>query len=206
MAHGELTPYPVLLAGIDAWFRTGLAAAGPGVVPCTAGCTACCHGPFDISPADAVLVAEAVRQLPPDQRDAMRATARAQVVRYAAVAPGWEQPWDVTVLGEEKFDLLSAALAELPCPALSESGACRIYAHRPATCRLMGLSLVTPEGDLLENACPIQADFPAYQALPPTPFDLLRFESEAAEVDKVVIADGWCVTTVAGAALATTSP
>lgn len=196
-----MTPYANLLAELDAWFSRGIAAAGPGVVPCTAGCTACCHGPFDISPADAALVAEGVRLLPPDQRDQMLVTARGQVARYAGLAPGWEQPWDVTALGEEKFDLLSEALADMPCPALSESGACRIYAHRPATCRLMGLALVTPQGDLLENACPIQSGFPGYEALPPTPFDLLRFESEAEEVDEVVIADGWCVTTVAGAAL-----
>jgi Fe-S-cluster containining protein len=196
-----VTPYPDLLATLDAWFREGLAAAGSGVVPCTAGCTACCHGPFDISPADAALVAEGVRQLPPDQRESMLVTARAQVAHYAEMMPEWESPWDVTALGEANFDVVSEALADIPCPALGENGACRIYAHRPATCRLMGLALVTPEGELLENACPIQADFPMYQALPPTPFDLLRFEYEAEEVDEVVLADGWCVTTVAGAVL-----
>ena len=193
-----MTPYTNLLAELDAWFSFGIAAAGPGVVPCSAGCTACCHGPFDISPADAALVAEGVRLLPPEQREAMLIAARAQVARYAEVMPGWERPWNVTALGEEQFDVVSEALAELPCPALSESGACRIYSHRPATCRLMGLALVTTEGELLENACPIQADFPGYEALPPTPFDLLRFEYEAEEVDEAVMADGWYVTTVAG--------
>jgi len=193
-----VTPYTNLLAELDAWFSFGIAAAGPGVVPCSAGCTACCHGPFDISPADAALVAEGVSLLPPEQREAMLTAARAQVARYAEVMPGWEHPWNVTALGEEQFDLVSEALAELPCPALSEGGACRIYAHRPATCRLMGLALVTPEGEVLENACPIQADFPDYEALTPTPFDLLRFEYEAEEVDEVVLADGWYVTTVAG--------
>ena len=196
-----MTPYSNLLAELDAWFNSGIAAAGPGIVPCTAGCTACCRGPFDISPADAALVAEGVRRLPPDQREAMLATARSQIARYAEVMPEWERPWNVTALGEEQFDVLSEALADLPCPALGENGACRIYAHRPATCRLMGLALVTPEGELLENACPIQADFPGYEALPPTPFDLLRFEYEAEEVDEVVLADGWCVTTIAGAVL-----
>ena len=196
-----MTPYSNLLAELDVWFKSGIAAAGPGIVPCTAGCTACCHGPFDISPADAALVAEGARRLPPDQREAMLATARSQVARYAEVMPEWKRPWNVTALGEEQFDVVSEALADLPCPALGENGACRIYAHRPATCRLMGLALVTPEGELLENACPIQTDFPVYEALPPTPFDLLRFEYEAEEVDEVVLADGWCVTTVAGAAL-----
>lgn len=197
-----MTRYPDLLATLDAWFREGLTTAGAGIVPCTTGCTACCHGPFDISPADAALVAEGVRLLPPDQRAAMLAAAQDQVGKYAQLAPGWERPWDVAALGDGAFDVLSEALSELPCPALDESGACRIYAHRPATCRLMGLALVTTEGELLENACPIQVDFPAYEALPPTPFDLLRFEYEAEEVDElVVIADGWCVTTIASVAL-----
>jgi Fe-S-cluster containining protein len=119
--------------------------------------------------------------------------------RYREVAPEWNAPWDVGALGEERFDLLSETLAELPCPALDATGTCQIYAYRPATCRLMGLSLVTPEGDLLENACPIQSDFPAYESLPPTPFDLLRFEYEAEEVDERVTAAGWCVTTIAAA-------
>ncbi|MEO5800892.1 MAG: YkgJ family cysteine cluster protein [Gemmatimonadales bacterium] len=191
--------YPGLLADLDAWFREGVAAAGPGVVPCTTGCTACCHGPFDISPADAALVAEGVRQLAPDARATIVARAEEQLERYRDVLPEWQRPWDVTALGEEQFDLLSEALAELPCPALDAAGACGIYAHRPATCRLMGLSLITPEGDLLENACPIQADFPSYESLAPTPFDLLRFEYEAEEVDEVVTAAGWCVTTIAAA-------
>ena len=194
-----MTPYLDLLAQLDHWFQEGLAVAGPAVVPCTAGCTACCHGPFDISPADAALVAEGVRLLPPDQRDAMQAAARMQVARYAELFPEWVAPWDVSLLGEEQFDQLSEALAALPCPSLDERGACRIYHHRPATCRLMGLALVTPEGELLENACPIQGDFPAYEALPPTPFDLLRFEYQAEEVDATVIANGWHVTTIAAA-------
>lgn len=196
-----MTNYPDLLADLDAWFSEGIRAAGPSVVPCTTGCTACCHGPFDISPADAALVAEGVRLLEPEARHTLLAAAREQVAQYTTVLPDWGRPWDVTALGEDRFDLLSETLAELPCPALDEHGSCRIYAHRPATCRLMGLALVTPEGDLLENACPIQGDFPSYEALPPTPFDLLRFEYQAEEIDELVIAAGWSVTTIAAAVL-----
>lgn len=196
-----MNTYPVLLGNLDQWFREGLAAAGPDVVPCTTGCTACCQGPFDISPADAALVAKGVGLLPISARDELLAAARHQAERYAELMPEWRSPWNVGELGEEQFDVVSEALEALPCPALGPEGACRIYTHRPATCRLMGLSLVTPEGDLLENACPIQAEFPAYQALPPTPFDLLRFEYEAEAVDDAVVADGWFITTVAGAAL-----
>ncbi|MEP6589886.1 MAG: YkgJ family cysteine cluster protein [Gemmatimonadota bacterium] len=196
-----MSEYPLLLATLDQWFGEGLERAGAGVVPCTTGCTACCHGPFDISPADAAQVAAGLRALAPDVRAALIHDAREQVARYAELAPEWERPWNVAALDEEQFDRLAEALADLPCPALDQAGACRIYAHRPATCRLMGLALVTPEGEVLENACPIQSDFPEYESLAPTPFDLLRFELEAEEVDAQVTAAGWCITTVAGAAL-----
>lgn len=56
--------YRALLPILDRWFMTGSAHAGPGVVPCRAGCTACCLGPFDISPADARLVALAALPCP----------------------------------------------------------------------------------------------------------------------------------------------
>lgn len=201
MAHGDLTQYPELLTQLDAWFREGLAQAGPGVVPCTAGCSACCNGPFDISPADAALVARGVQALSTEARTRVLLRAREQIARYAELAPDWSAPWDVAALGEEAFDALSEALADLPCPALDNQGSCSIYAYRPATCRLMGLAAVTPDGDVLENACPIQSDFPDYAALPPTPFDLLRFELQAEEVDRTLAESGGFSTTVAGALL-----
>ncbi|MES2124817.1 MAG: YkgJ family cysteine cluster protein [Gemmatimonadota bacterium] len=201
MAHGDLTEYPELLTQLDAWFREGLDQAGPSVVPCSAGCSACCNGPFDISPADAALVARGVRALSPGTRAGVLLRAEAQLTRYAEFAPFWGPPWDVAALGEEAFDQLSEALADLPCPALDSQGICSIYEYRPATCRLMGLAAVTPDGDVLENACPIQSGFPGYAALPPTPFDLLRFELQAEEVDRTVAAKGGFSTTVAGALL-----
>lgn len=92
------------------------------------------------------------------------------------------------------------ALEQEPCPALDpESGACLIHADRPATCRLMGMSLRTLEGDQLENLCPIQSRFPDYAGLAPTPLDLMQFEVDAAQMDLEAMAGGWHSTTVAGA-------
>jgi len=184
---------------LDAWFARGLAAAGPGVVPCRRGCSACCHGPFDISPADAALVAEGVAALPEAERAAVRARAAAAVRRCEELEPGWRAPWDVDALGEQAFDALGDRLAGEPCPALGADGGCLIHAHRPATCRLTGLSLSTPEGDVLENHCPIQARFPRYAELPPTPFDLQGFEAGAEREDGLAAARGHVTTTVAGA-------
>ena len=193
-------PYHDLLTTLDAWFATGAQAAGPGVVPCRSGCTACCHGPFDISAADAREVALAVEALPPEVAVGVRERATAQLRAGNEASPQWQAPWRPTDAGEDAFDAMCDALATSPCPALDPaSGACLIHEHRPATCRLTGLALRTPEGDLLENICPIQAEFPDYLVLAATPFDLMRFELAAAEQDLESMDQGWHSTTVAGA-------
>lgn len=193
--------YATLLATLDRWFARGSAAAGSGIVPCTSGCSACCHGPFDISPADAELLRTAVDALPEADRLGVEARARAQVARYADGLADWGAPWDVEAIAEETFDALLHELQELPCPALSPTGGCLVYEARPATCRMTGLAMRTAGGDLLENVCPIRQDFPDYDALGPTPFDLHRFEAEAEAFDQLAMEGGWVTTTVAGAVL-----
>ena len=192
--------YDSLLTTLDTWFARGVTAAGPGVVPCREGCTACCHGPFDISPADAQLVRTAVDALPDKVAAGIRTRAAAQRARYAALIPGWGAPWEVAALSDEAFDSLAEKLAHEPCPALDPvRGSCLIHASRPATCRLTGLGIRSLEGDVIENVCPIQDEFPAYAALAPTPFDLLRFEDAAEREDQLAGDAGWVATTVAGA-------
>lgn len=191
--------YRTLLPILDDWFRGARAAAGEGVVPCRSGCTACCHGPFDISAADAQVVAAAVAQLDPTAQEAIRDRARAERERYREIVPAWGPPWDVTALGDDAFDAIVDALAALPCPALDPDGHCLIYRDRPATCRLMGLPLVTESGAVVENACPIQEQFPRYAALTPLPISLESFEDAAEGADVVAMEAGWTVTTVAGA-------
>jgi Fe-S-cluster containining protein len=167
--------YRALLERLDAWFAEARRAA-PGVVPCRGGCSACCHGPFDISVADAELVRDAVSRLPVVDRNAATGRATALLERMRAIEPGWGPPYEVAAIGEERFDRLSDALATEPCPLLDDAGRCRIYADRPLVCRLIGLGMVTPTGRTVENACPIQDRFPDYAELPPVGFDLEGFE------------------------------
>jgi len=190
--------YRELLEHLDAWFARGRAAAPPGVVPCRSGCSACCHGLFDISAADAELLAEGVAALPEAERAALQARAEAQLEQCAELAPGWAAPWDVEALPEEAFDALCEQLARAPCPVLGPDGACSLYAHRPATCRMTGLPMQTISGPL-ENECPIQDEHPAYQALLPTRFDLTGFERVAAEHDAQAVERGGHATIVAAA-------
>jgi Fe-S-cluster containining protein len=191
--------YRSLQGQVDAWFEQAVVTAGPGVVLCRRGCSACCMGPFDISPADAELVAEAVDRLDPAVRSLVQLRATEQVALYAVLAPGWSHPWDIDAFGDRPFDRLSDALAGVPCPALGDDGACLIYDDRPATCRMIGLAMFTPEGGILENACPILQTSDRYAALAPALFDLEHFESSADEFDTVARDGGWVCTTVAGA-------
>lgn len=166
--------YRALLETLDAWTDQARA-CHPGVLPCRRGCTACCHGPFDISVADVQLLRESVAELPAERRAALLARAASAAARQLDLVPGWPAPHDVRTLGEAPFDALCEALAADPCPCL-EDGACAVYTGRPTVCRIMGLGLEAPDGRVLDNGCPIQDEFPAYAALPAQPFDLAAFE------------------------------
>lgn len=196
--------YRALLETLDQWFERGCRAAGRGmdgspVVPCRSGCSACCHGVFDLSPADAALVAEGVLALTTGEREVLAARAHAQLARYAEHLPDWGSPWDVEALDEGAFDGLAGALAHDPCPALDPAGRCELYAHRPATCRMLGLGMASPELGDLPNECPIQGEHPEYAALPPTPFDLLSFERVSLDLETEAAAAGRHSTTIAAA-------
>ena len=167
--------YRTLLQSLDSWTATAHR-RHPGVIPCRRGCTACCHGPFDISAADVVLLRETVAALPSERRTALLARAEAAAARQRELVPDWAAPFDVRDLGEARFDEVCEALATEACPCL-EDGACVVYEGRPAVCRMMGLGLESPDDRRLANGCPIQGEFPAYAALPAQPFDLPAFET-----------------------------
>jgi Fe-S-cluster containining protein len=194
-----VTTYRALLATLDAWFSGGRERSGPGVVPCERTCSACCHGPFDISPADAALVAEGVAALPVAEAAALRGRAEEQLGRCVERLPTWGPPWDVEALDEATFDGLTEQLAQDPCPALESDGGCAVYDARPATCRMTGLSMDAGRAGRLDNECPIQGRFPEYAALAPEPFELMAFEEQAARHDEAARAQGHRTTTVAGA-------
>jgi Fe-S-cluster containining protein len=167
--------YRQLLTRLDAWFAGARRDAG-GIVPCRQGCTACCHGPFDISVADAELIGEALDGMPAADRARVTERAQALLARMRALEPDWSPPYAVDALGEDRFDRLTDALAAEPCPLLDETGRCGIYADRPLVCRMIGLGMRSPAGRTIDNACPIQERFPGYGALAPAMFELEAFE------------------------------
>ena len=167
--------YRDLLNRLDTWFEAARA-SHPDVIPCQAGCSSCCYGPFDISVADVVLIREGFVRLPPDERSAVLALAHHQVERMTEQEPQWDQSKGLAGLTEESFDQLGETMADEPCPFLDPAGDCRIYDERPMVCRLIGLGITTPAGRVIENSCPIQEQFPAYAALPPVNLDLEALE------------------------------
>ena len=179
--------YRELLERLDRWFAD-VSARHPGVIPCRAGCTSCCHGPFDISVADAHLLRAGLDALPPELRQSARERAARLVARMRELEPAWAPPYDVRAMDEDRFDAMTEELAAEPCPLLGNTGACMVYEHRPMVCRLIGLPMMTAEGELLENACPIQEDFPAYASLSPQLFDLGSLHE--AETDALEAAAG----------------
>lgn len=174
--------YRSLLERLDGWLER--ARERTGVIPCRSGCSACCHGPFDITVADAELLQEGVAALAPAERAEVVAQAGALLTAMTVAEPGWAPPYAVAELGEDRFDAMIERFAETPCPLLDEAGRCRIYRHRPLVCRLIGLGMITPADRLIENACPIQEQFPAYAALAPQPFDLEALELEEIECQR----------------------
>lgn len=173
--HPAAAAWQEALTRLDRWFAAA-EARHPGVIPCRAGCSACCHGPFDISAADTLLLREGLSTLDPAVRTHVRERGERLLARMRTLAPQWGPPWDVSALGDEGFDRLADSLATEPCPLLDDAGQCRVYAHRPLVCRLIGLPMLTAGGDVLENACPIQEQFPGYQDLDPLAFDLEALE------------------------------
>lgn len=174
--HPAAESYQELLAGIDRWFADA-AARHPGVVPCRSGCSACCRGPFDISLADALLLREGLAELQVDARGRVRERSGALLERMQLLEPGWDAPFDPGDLGEERFDALTERLAAEPCPLLDDAGRCLAYEYRPLVCRIIGMPMVTLDGDVLGNDCPIREQFPAYAALDPAVFDLEGWET-----------------------------
>jgi Fe-S-cluster containining protein len=131
--------------------------------------------------ADANLLRAGIALLPPDLREAVLTRGVRLLARMRELEPEWTPPFDVRALDEERFDALTEQLSAEPCPLLGNTGACMVYEHRPMVCRLIGLPMMTAEGELLENACPIQDDYPDYAMLSPQLFDLGALHE--AEVD-----------------------
>lgn len=140
----------------DRLWAEATATVVPGELACRGGCFGCCVGLFEITLPEALLVREGFSQLPPEEReDSLRRAARI-VERTAKDFPGEAS---TGVLDpertEEADDRYFEVVSESACPMLElPGGRCRIYAHRPITCRTFGLAWKR-SAEVVNPACPL---------------------------------------------------
>ena len=135
--------YKDLLAGVDAWYKS-IKDAHPAEVPCTRGCRECCIGLFDVSLADRDLLREGLAKAEPAVRKDIEARAAALVTRLREITPDLGDTLDG--MGPDEIDDLCDEVGDVECPVLGPGGECRLYAHRPLTCRMSGVPVVDLKG------------------------------------------------------------
>lgn len=131
--------YKELLGRIDAWYRS-VKERHPDQVPCARGCRDCCVGLFDVSLADRDLLREGLASADPAIRRDIEARAGALLSRLREVAPDLGDTLDGWAA--DLIDDLCDAAGEVECPVLGQEGECRLYDHRPLTCRMSGVPVV----------------------------------------------------------------
>jgi len=141
----------------EQWFDRGRAAVLE-AIPCRRGCTRCCIGPFAITILDQQEVQQGLADLPAHRRDEIEARASTQIAQIEQTSPQLATSPYLDHWPSSDVDALVTAFADLPCPALGEDGSCLVYAHRPLTCRMMGLP--TEMEGLTFGACEIQTSVP----------------------------------------------
>lgn len=158
------------------WFDRA-AAALLEQVPCRQGCCRCCIGTFPVTILDRQNLLEGLTRLPDAQRRAIQQIARNQVATVEARFPRLSASPMLDDWPDHLADQLAEQFQDLPCPALDPEGRCAVYAHRPLTCRSMG---IPPEHDgRIDGACEIQTAIPIIRLSPP----LREEEDRLAEVE-----------------------
>lgn len=165
--------YRNYLTGIEAAFEAARA-VHPSPNPCKPGCGACCRGIFNISLADAVLLWKGL-----DALAAANAAAIFDITKRAAALDAMVTPVHggfrlfYPPAADDALDALCEAPAPsvVPCPVLDPvTQSCRLYAHRPLTCRMGGMLFENENGDRHFDKCPIRPDG-AETPEPAAPYD-----------------------------------
>lgn len=106
-------------------------------VKCKQGCFECCTvGFFDITLLDALHLRESLKQVPEHIRTKVLNKANEQLDQLEK--KGAFSREDPLLKSLKAIDSISRRSAKMSCPALSETGGCMIYEHRPHICRIFG--------------------------------------------------------------------
>lgn len=148
---------PALARKTDDWFKRANASL-LNQVPCHAGCSHCCIGPFPINHLDISLLQEGLTRLSADERKGIEQRAAEQVSAFEAAYPRLRQTRYLDDWKDEDIDRLVSDFQQHPCPALGEDGLCELYAYRPIACRSMGIPI--EEKGVVTGACEVQTFVP----------------------------------------------
>lgn len=148
---------PALAVKTDDWFKRANAAL-LSQVPCHAGCSYCCIGPFPITQLDVSLLQEGLQRLTPDRRAHIEERAAEQVSALESAQPKLKESPYLDRWPDSDIDRLVNEFHDSPCPALDEDGLCTLYEHRPLICRSMGIP--TEEKGVVRGACEVQTFVP----------------------------------------------
>jgi Fe-S-cluster containining protein len=151
------SPRASLADKTDDWFARANAALLR-QVPCRAGCSHCCVGPFPITLLDVDSLQEGLKSLSPDQRKRIERRAREQISALETAYPRLRRSRYLDRWPDTDIDRLSSDFHDAPCPALGENGLCALYDYRPLTCRSMGIP--TDESGIANGACEVQTFVP----------------------------------------------
>ena len=145
-----LQHYRTLLTTIDDWFAAKQAEL-PTAIACRDGCSGCCRGLFDISLLDARLLRAGFDQLPPATRSEALEKAQARLAELQERWPDFGPPYLLNHMDDSAWTEMPED-DTTPCPLLDPAGRCRVYEHRPMTCRLHGLPQIDSSGEIFLDA------------------------------------------------------
>jgi len=123
----------------DAEFERGRKVHGSRIL-CAAGCSSCCSQFFQITEPEAARISLHLATLPATEQQRLRERAREYLPQREALMPA--EQWGAT-----RTD------GDLPCPALTDDGACSIYEVRPVMCRKFGVPIYNPDKPDRVMAC-----------------------------------------------------
>lgn len=148
-----LDNYEYLLKEVDGWFDACLSQY-PGMVACRQGCSACCRGLFDITLLDALVLKRGFDLLPLSVQEEVQLKSAGRLAALREQWPEFTPPWTLNHIPEPLWDDMMPEDDDTPCPLLSVSGGCLVYANRPMTCRLNGIPLIDISGEeLFDDWC-----------------------------------------------------
>lgn len=143
-----LDRYANLLQEVDGWFESCLARHSE-LIACHHGCSECCRGLFDITLLDALYLKRGFDRLPVSVQLAVQVKSAGRLDELSTSWPDFSRPWTLNHIPEDQWDLMMPEDDEMPCPLLSEQGACLVYDYRPMTCRLNGIPMIDTSGEEL---------------------------------------------------------